>query len=31
MKRVQSEISEMPVKVALLDEKDVAEYDRIRR
>jgi hypothetical protein len=31
MKRVQSEISEMPVKVALLDEKDVLEYDRIRR
>jgi hypothetical protein len=31
MKRVQSEISEMPVKAALLDEKDVAEYDRIRR
>jgi hypothetical protein len=31
MKRVQSEIPEMPVKVALLDEKDVLEYDRIRR
>jgi hypothetical protein len=31
MKRVHPEISDVPVKVALLDEKDVSEYDRIRR